>query len=98
MDIWDMISVIEQTIFQSKILVMQTDHFTVPFMRAGNRYTVQVHTEPSTDDVDTYICHLNGERITQIRKDVGQWKQLWGELNETEINQIGEAIDTELAR
>ena len=77
---------------------MQTDHFTVPFTREGNPYTLQVHTDPSTDDVDTYICKLNGERITQLRKDVGQWKQLWGELNQEEIQQLGEAIDTELTK
>ncbi|SEA49464.1 hypothetical protein SAMN05192529_1231 [Arachidicoccus rhizosphaerae] len=77
---------------------MQNDHFKVPFNQAGNTYTVQVHTEPSTDDVDTYVCQLNGERITQVRKDMGTWKQLWGELKEAEVQQIGQAIDQELAR
>jgi len=77
---------------------MQNDHFNIPFSQGGNSFTVQVHTEPSTDDVDTYICHLNGERITQVRKDMGQWKQLWGKLIEPEIQQIGQAIDTELAK
>jgi hypothetical protein len=77
---------------------MQNDHFSVSFIRGNNNHTVQVHTEPSTDDADTYICHLNGERITQVRKDMGQWKQLWGNLTEPEIQQIGQAIDTELAK
>lgn len=77
---------------------MQTDKFTVPFQQGGSQQTVDVHIDASTDDVDTYVCHLNGERITQIRKDSGQWKQLWGELNEQEIKQLGEAIDGELAR
>ena len=77
---------------------MQNDHFTVPFNRDSSSYTVEVQTDPSTDDVDTYVCHLNGERITQIRKDSGQWKQLWGTLAEADIQQLGAAIDEALVK
>lgn len=80
---------------------MQKDKFKVPFKAGENNLPAQkvdVHIESSTDDVDTYVCHLNGERITQLRKDSGEWKQLWGELDDQKIKQLGEQIDLELAK
>lgn len=77
---------------------MQTDDFTVPFLQGDSEQIVNVHIVPSTDDIDTYACHLNGERLTQIRKDSGQWKQLWGELDDREIKQLGEQIDQALVK
>lgn len=77
---------------------MQTDDFTVPFLQGDSKQKVDVHIAPSTDDVDTYVCHLNGEKLTQIRKDSGQWKQLWGKLNDREIKQLGEQIDQALVK
>lgn len=48
----------------------------------------------STDGAPYYNCSLNGNQITQIRKDDhNNWKQLWGSLNETDVNTIGNAIE-----
>lgn len=77
---------------------MQTDDFTISFQQGGSEQLVDVHVKPSTDDVDTYVCYLNGERIAQIRKDSGKWKQLWGKLDEEGIQHLGEQIDLELIK
>lgn len=75
---------------------MQTDDFTVSFKQGDFTQRVDVHIDPSTDDIDTYVCHINGERITQIRKEGNTWKQLWGNLKEPEIQQLGAQIEQAL--
>lgn len=77
---------------------MQTDNFSISFLRNGERQAVNVVIEASTDDVDTYVCYVGNERISQIRKDGQQWKQLWGDLGQFEVDGLGEQIEEVLAK
>lgn len=72
---------------------MQTDNFSVALKRNGESQQVKVVIDPSTDDVDTYVCYKGEERITQIRKDSQVWKQLWGELSQDQVDELGKQID-----
>ena len=72
---------------------MQTDNFSISLKKNGEEQNVNVAIEASTDDVDTYVCYLDNERITQIRKDGRQWKQLWGQLSQSEVDGLGNQID-----
>lgn len=77
---------------------MQTDNFLVTLHQNGADQQVKVVIDPSTDDVDTYVCYVGDERITQIRKEGDLWKQLWGELSSEEVNKLGSQIDEAMTR
>lgn len=78
--------------------MMQTNNFSVSFQRNGEMQNISVEIDPSTDDADTYVCYLDGNRITQIRKDSNVWKQLWGELDDSEVKELGDHIDEALTK
>ena len=58
----------------------------------GKEQRLQIKLTETTDGVPYYICLLNNREVSQIREEDGKWKQLWGSLNTTEIQAIGEAI------
>jgi len=59
----------------------------------GTNQEAEIKQDESSDGVPFYYCNVNGERITQIRKDDNKWKQLWGNLDEATVKSIGDAID-----
>ncbi len=64
----------------------------------GASQEVEVQPDESSDGVPFYYCNVNGKRITQIRKDeYNKWEQLWGDLDEASVKNIGEAIDNSKA-
>lgn len=77
---------------------MQTNNFSVSLQKNGEVQAINVEIDSSTDDVDTYVCYLNGNRITQIRKDSNVWKQLWGELDDSDVKELGDCIDEALTK
>ncbi len=58
----------------------------------GEEQQIQIKLTETTDGVPYYICLRDNQEISQIREEDGKWKQLWGSLNNTEIQVIGEAI------
>lgn len=76
---------------------MQSDNFTVSVQIHGKIDTVRVEVKPSTDDIDSYVCYVEDEKISQVRKDGNEWKQLWGQLDTPEINELGAQIENKLA-
>lgn len=60
----------------------------------GTNQEIEVKQDDSSDGAPFYYCDVNGDRITQIRKDEhDNWEQLWGDLDEATVKSIGEAID-----
>jgi demethoxyubiquinone hydroxylase (CLK1/Coq7/Cat5 family) len=58
----------------------------------GKKQQLQIKLTETTDGVPYYICLHGDEEIAQIREEDGDWKQLWGDLNDAELQHIGKAI------
>jgi hypothetical protein len=55
---------------------------------------VTVRTEETTDGVPYYICSIDGQRVSELRRGSdGAWMQLWGELEGHDIKAVGKAIE-----
>lgn len=80
-----------------KVSIMKDEaqnKLVIPVSLNGKSQEVTIEEGESSDGAPFYYCDLNGERITQIRKDDhDNWKQLWGDLDEASVKSIGEAID-----
>lgn len=60
----------------------------------GTEETLTVSPDETTDGIEFFNCLLKDKKITQIRPDEsGKWEQMWGELNQDTVNQIGAAIN-----
>lgn len=59
----------------------------------GQMQQVFISASETTDGVTFYNCRVNGNEITQIRKDEQVWKQIWGDISEEDVKSIGEAIE-----
>jgi hypothetical protein len=51
--------------------------------------------EETTDGISFFKIEKDAKLITQIRKIDNRWEQLWGDLDEPFINEIGAALDKE---
>ncbi|MCH5717434.1 hypothetical protein [Niabella hibiscisoli] len=67
--------------------------FLVEAKVGGKMQQVQMSISETTDGASFYICRVEDDEITQIRKDEQVWKQIWGELDEADVKSIGEAIE-----
>lgn len=67
--------------------------FSVQARVNGRMQEVLILTSETTDGVTFYNCRINGNEITQIRKDEQVWKQIWGDISPEDVNAIGEAIE-----
>jgi len=67
--------------------------FSVQAKVHGQMQEVLIATSETTDGVTFYNCRINGNEITQIRKDEQVWKQIWGGLADVDVRAIGEAIE-----
>ncbi|RZJ99397.1 MAG: hypothetical protein EOO43_26450 [Flavobacterium sp.] len=55
---------------------------------------VQLET---TDGVPYYSCLVGDDEITQVRNETyGKWEQLWGDLDDKTIQNIGSQIDEKI--
>lgn len=60
----------------------------------GTEETLTVSPDETTDGIEFFNCLLKDKKITQMRSDEsGKWEQMWGELDQDTINQIGAAIN-----
>jgi len=63
----------------------------------GKDETLQVSPEDTTDGIEYFKCNLEGKNITQIRREEdGNWEQIWGELDNKTVEEIGKAITAAL--
>ncbi len=67
--------------------------FSVTAVVGGEEQEVSVNTSETTDGVAFYICRIGGNEITQLRKDGGMWKQIWGEISPADVDSVGKAIE-----
>ena len=67
--------------------------FSVQAVIGGESQEVLVSTSETTDGVTFYNCRINGNEITQIRKDEQVWKQIWGDISDEDVKALGEAIE-----
>jgi hypothetical protein len=67
--------------------------FTIEVTIKGSSRQVRVNPAESTDGVEFYKCQWGEKEIAELRKDVGEWRQIWGDLNEEEVKNMGAVID-----
>ncbi|WP_113662448.1 hypothetical protein [Pedobacter nanyangensis] len=59
----------------------------------GSEKHIKVITLETTDGVPYYSCYIGENEITQLRNEIyGKWEQLWGNLPQETVNDIGEKI------
>ena len=57
-------------------------------------FDLQIQPEDTTDGVPYFICETNGVEIARLRRNEhNAWEQIWGDLDERTINNIGKAIE-----
>lgn len=75
-------------------LELHNPEFEITIELNGTHQTIQVQPDETSDGVEYFICKSDDEQITQIRKEEnGSWEQLWGKLNQDDIDHIGHAIE-----
>jgi len=51
----------------------------------------------TTDGVPYYSCMIGDNEITQLRNEIyGKWEQLWGDLDNETIQQLGKQIEEKI--
>lgn len=74
-------------------LEIQPEEFDIKISLNGSMKTIQVKPEETTDGVEYFKCNLEGKNITQIRQEKdGSWEQIWGDLSNIDVVNIGKAI------
>lgn len=74
-------------------LEVNNPEFEVQVNIDGTEQTVLVKPEETSDGAPYYSCLYQGKQLTEIREDAkGEWEQLWGNLVQTKVNEIGRAI------
>lgn len=61
----------------------------------GEETQLNAKKEETTDGISFFKIEQQGKLITQIRKIDNEWEQLWGDLNQQQIDEIGTALDRE---
>ncbi|GAB3009273.1 hypothetical protein GCM10027051_07690 [Niabella terrae] len=74
----------------------QERSFSVEASFNSSQRRLQVQTAETSDGIEFYKCSETDKDLTWLRKEMDQWKQIWGELNNEAIEAIGTAIDAEL--
>lgn len=71
--------------------------FSIHVNIGANEYKaleLEVQPEETTDGVPFFVCQTNGIEISQVRRDENnQWEQIWGDLDERTVKNIGKAIE-----
>lgn len=75
---------------------LQLDSFTLKVMIDNNSVDITVQPRENTDGVHFYFCEMNGLKISQLRQEGKDWQQVWGNLQQHEIKQIGHQIDSHI--
>lgn len=76
---------------------LKLEAFTLKVMIDNNSVVIKVQQRENSDGVHFYFCELNGEKISQLRQEIKDWQQVWGNLQQHEIRQIGHQIENHLS-
>ncbi|KEQ30799.1 hypothetical protein [Pedobacter antarcticus] len=67
--------------------------FEIAVKLQQNEKLIKVQQDETSDGVPVFKCYSDGKMLTEIRQDhEGTWDQLWGELEQEDINRVGESI------
>lgn len=74
-------------------LELNNPAFDITVHLHGKEQTINVQPDETSDGVEYFICSTGDSKLTQIRLDEDQkWEQIWGELQQEEVNAIGKVI------
>ena len=76
---------------------LKLEAFTLKVIIDNKSVDIKVQPRENSDGVHFYFCELNGEKISQLRQEIKDWQQVWGNLQQHEINQIGRQIEDHLS-
>lgn len=63
----------------------------------GTEKHIKVAQLETTDGVPYYACYTGNTELTQIRNETyGKWEQLWGNLDDKTVQNIGSKIDEKI--
>ncbi len=63
----------------------------------GKEKHIKVLQLETTDGVPYYSCHIGETELAQLRNETyGTWEQLWGDLDDKTIQNIGSKIDEKI--
>ncbi len=69
------------------------DTFILNTFIKGTPQVVEIQPNETTDGAAYYSCIADNHMIVQLRlNEHGKWEQIWGDLSQSEINQLGSAI------
>lgn len=70
------------------------DDFEISIILDGSKKTIRIKPEETTDGAEYFKCIQGNRNITQIRQEKdGSWEQIWGDLDNSIVQAIGEAIN-----
>lgn len=74
-------------------LELNNPEFEITINLSEEQQAILVQPAETSDGVEYYKCSIGAKEITQIRQeDDGSWEQLWGELEQQDIDKIGLVI------
>lgn len=62
----------------------------------NQKTNIKVQPKENSDGVSFYFCEVDGEKISQLRKEGAEWQQVWGTLLQHEVKQLGKQIENHL--
>jgi hypothetical protein len=75
-------------------LELHNPAFDIVINLGGQRKTITVTPDETSDGVEYFNCKSGDEQITQIRLDEDQkWEQMWGDLSDEDVAAVGKAIE-----
>lgn len=74
-------------------LEMNNPSFKINVSLKKGESMLKIRPDETSDGVSIFKCYAGEDMITEIRQDHQQeWSQLWGKLEQEDINRIGAAI------
>lgn len=71
--------------------------FQIRAQIGGEEKDITVKAAETSDSAPYYICFVDGKEVTEIRQEGQEWKQIWKNLSDGEVQSIGNAISEALA-
>ncbi len=67
--------------------------FEITVTLKGESKALRVQPNETSDGVEYYNCSDGEGQITQVRMDEDGWHQLWGDLDQEDVDEIGSMIE-----
>lgn len=69
------------------------EEFEISISLNGSEKRITIKPEQTTDGAEYFTCSESNSNITQIRAEKdGSWEQIWGDLDNLTIQNLGKAI------